>query len=163
MARPRAPWWMIVLAASYVTTLGLEYYCDYFGVEPPGIRGEFSGQGMLMRTVAANSPAEGQGLRPGDLLVAMDGQPVRNQGDWIALCANLEVGRAHQWQIERAGRPRHDFGLNTDGSWREVLTSGAEICISLRRSTQRALPVARGRAWPSAGPLSILCFIGGPK
>ena len=105
MARPHAPWWMIVLAASYVTTLGFEYYCDYFGVEPPGIRGEFSGQGMLVRTVAANSPAERQGLRPGDLLVAMDGQPVRNKGDWIALCANLEVGRAHQWQMERAGQP----------------------------------------------------------
>lgn len=45
----------------------------YFGVE--------SGKGVLVSAVAPGSPAESAGLRAGDVIVSVDGQPVAQSGD----------------------------------------------------------------------------------
>jgi regulator of sigma E protease len=37
--------------------------------------------GLIVRAVVANSPAEEAGVEPGDIILEIDGQPVRRQGD----------------------------------------------------------------------------------
>jgi S1-C subfamily serine protease len=56
-------------------------------------------------SVAVGSPAEAAGLRPGDLLVALDGHPVAGIGDLQRLLTADHIGRAGTATLVRDGRP----------------------------------------------------------
>ena len=53
---------------------------DYFGVS--------SGAGLLVRSVAANSPAAVAGMRAGDVVIEADAKPVASTGDWAKAIKN---------------------------------------------------------------------------
>jgi PAS domain S-box-containing protein len=50
-----------------------------------GVLWEQSGQDLTAREIAPNSPAAHAGIRPGDLLLAIDGQPVESAADVVAV------------------------------------------------------------------------------
>jgi tRNA A-37 threonylcarbamoyl transferase component Bud32 len=99
--RRHVPWWLLILALSFGAYQVLLIYANYFGPEPPGLTFDSSGGGIIVRAVSAGSPAARGGLKPGDRVVAIDGQQRRNRLDWIIVRANLEVGHPNQLQIER--------------------------------------------------------------
>ena len=103
VVRPRlhAPWWLFIVAASFLAYSALAIYLSYFGPEPSGVAIDFGESGLLVRTVSAESPAARAGVKPGDRLVAVDGRERRNLLDWTIVKANFEVGRPNRWQIER--------------------------------------------------------------
>jgi tRNA A-37 threonylcarbamoyl transferase component Bud32 len=102
----RAPWWLYVVAASYLVYFFLHTYIALRGPEISGFGPAYSADGMHVAAVSPGSPAERGGLRAGDRIVAINGQPIRNQLDWYAARANFEVGKAIVYTLERDGQTR---------------------------------------------------------
>ncbi len=101
MPRPRAPWWMYALAACFLGYSALLSYSVLWGPAQPGLWLEFRGAMVIMK-VFPNTPGARAGLEVGDRVVAIDGQPIRNQLDWMASEANLEIDHPYQLDVERA-------------------------------------------------------------
>jgi len=51
-----------------------------------------SSNGLIVRAVVANSPAEEAGIEPGDIILEVDGQPVHRQGDMQDIVNSIEEG-----------------------------------------------------------------------
>ncbi len=105
MPGQRAPWWMYVVAASFLGYFALLTYSIFWAVQPLGVNAEYTGGRMTLRGVEQGSPAERAGLRVGDHAVAVDGQAIHNMLDWGLVAANFEAGRPLGFAIERAGKP----------------------------------------------------------
>lgn len=60
--------------------------------------------GALVTEVVPNSPAAGSGLRPGDLVTAIDGDPVEGMSDLAARIRAIDPGTRVMLTIERGGR-----------------------------------------------------------
>jgi S1-C subfamily serine protease len=60
--------------------------------------------GLLLGSVETGSPAERGGLFMGDTIVALDGQPVRDLDDLLALLAGDHIGQAVAVRIVRGGQ-----------------------------------------------------------
>jgi S1-C subfamily serine protease len=85
----------------------------YLGISTQAVRlpadlAERVGQetALLLVSVEAESPAGAAGLIMGDILVTLDGQPVRHHDDLIALLSGERVGRKVPVQIVRGGEQR---------------------------------------------------------
>ena len=59
--------------------------------------------------VAENSPAEEGGLKSGDLIVSIDGEPVTGVDDLLRLLDHERVGREVKITILRRGETRERF------------------------------------------------------
>jgi len=158
MSTPRAPWWMYIVAASYIASVALYFYQVFGGPHiMPGFEGRFTGGGMAVLSVHPNSREARAGLKRGDRVLAVDGQVVRNVRDWEAIRANTEVGRPQRWQISRASE-RLEMTLTLPRpSWSEQLPGYAlpyyafmltslvlGLLIAFRRPYD---PLARMGAW----------------
>jgi S1-C subfamily serine protease len=66
--------------------------------------------GIRVMEVQKASPAEGAGVRPGDLIIAIDGQPVTGIDDLLRLLDHHRVGRPTSVEILRKG-DRRAFSL----------------------------------------------------
>ncbi len=106
MPKPRAPWWMYVVAASFLAYFALLTYSDFWGPERVGMNIGFGGAEVVVQAVSSDSPGERAGLKPGDRLLAVDGMVIHSRFDWDVVGANLEVGRPHRMEIERDGQAR---------------------------------------------------------
>ena len=106
--------------------------------------------------MAPGGPADKAGLRPGDVIIGFEGQPMdrRTQLQWLASTAG--VGRPVTLRVERAGKV-----FDTRSSWASFPTPAAASLASARRITVescRALrPTRRARnegaaPQPSATP-----------
>jgi S1-C subfamily serine protease len=90
------------------------------GLEPlssEGVLADRLGAGIVIRTVAPGSPAERAGLLEGDLVLAVDGQSLRDPGDLIRYLARRRAGERIQLGISRSGRQQIvmvDLGLAPD-------------------------------------------------
>ena len=82
--------------------------------------------GALAWSVIRDSPAARGGLRPGDWVTHVDGEPVTGSGDLIRSVGALEPGRTSSFAVVRAGRPlqvqvrvalRDDSGQRTVRDW----------------------------------------------
>ncbi len=106
MSRPRAPWWMYLVAASYLIFLVFIYL--YVGFTGPsmqtGIAADFAGGTMTVKSVVPNSYPQQGGVQVGDRVLAVDGQVIRSAHDWLAVRANTEARRPQQWEVARADR-----------------------------------------------------------
>jgi S1-C subfamily serine protease len=60
--------------------------------------------GLLLAAVEPNSPAEAGGLMVGDILVSVDGQPVRQMDDLMAALAGDRVGKQVTVRYVRGGQ-----------------------------------------------------------
>lgn len=58
-----------------------------------GVSVESAPGGVVVRQTVAGSPADGAGLQPGDLITALQGRPVEDTGDLIAIVQQAEVGQ----------------------------------------------------------------------
>ena len=104
MPRLRAPWWLFFVAGCFLGRFVLLVYCDFRGPEPIGLLPGFSLGGLTVAVVFPGSPAARAEVRPGDQLVAADGQALRNWTDYIAFSLNVEAERPILWDLEREGR-----------------------------------------------------------
>lgn len=62
--------------------------------------------GVEVTSIVRGSPADDAGLRPEDLLVSIDGQPVETVGDLQRLMIGQRIGRQVAVEVLRAGQPR---------------------------------------------------------
>jgi len=60
--------------------------------------------GLMVRGVVANSPAEEAGIEPGDIILEVDGQPVRRQGDIQDIVNSVEEGAEISLSVLRNGQ-----------------------------------------------------------
>jgi S1-C subfamily serine protease len=60
--------------------------------------------GLLILTIAADSPAERAGLVMGDVLLAADGKPVSDTADLQPVLDPESVGKSVRMQILRGGK-----------------------------------------------------------
>ncbi len=63
-------------------------------------------QGAVVSAVEPGSPAQKAGLRPGDVVVAADGHPVRSATDLRSIIGVTEAGREIELRVLRNGRER---------------------------------------------------------
>ncbi len=64
-----------------------------------------SQQGVLVSGVVADAPAARAGVRPGDVLLAVDGAPVNSPEELLRRVAALTPERDAVLQVERSGKP----------------------------------------------------------
>lgn len=125
------PWWVYVVAASYLAYFALLFYCALRGPGEPGITAEFEGGRMLVRGVLPNSPAERAGVQPGDRVVVADGSAIRTRFDWMAVGSNWEPDRPARLEIERGGKPSQVALAFPKRSWADWGASGALVGLVL--------------------------------
>jgi serine protease Do len=77
----------------------------YLGVvvESRQPRGEFDG-GAGVRNVAPNSPAERAGVKPGDVIVGLKGEPVHSNDDLLNLLDASSIGQDAKLRVLRGNR-----------------------------------------------------------
>jgi S1-C subfamily serine protease len=77
----------------------------YLGVvvESRQARGEFEG-GAGVRNIAPNSPAERAGIKPGDVIVGLKGEPVHSNDDLLNLLDASSIGQNATLRVLRGNR-----------------------------------------------------------
>jgi S1-C subfamily serine protease len=78
------------------------------GIEPMALTPELAEtfglkqtEGVIVTGVLQNGPAANAGLRPGDLLLKVSGQPVKNVGDLLTQVAALTPGKSAKLEVVR--------------------------------------------------------------
>ena len=73
----------------------------YIGVEP---RDAPEGEGSLIAGVLRNGPADEAGIRPGDVVTAVNDRPVRNMTELMATVAAIAPGNQAKFRVQRQGQ-----------------------------------------------------------
>jgi Do/DeqQ family serine protease len=81
----------------------------WVGIEPVELTAELAetfglpkqSEGVIVTGVLQNGPAANAGLRPGDLLLKVAGQPVKNVGELLTQIASLTPGKAAKLEVMR--------------------------------------------------------------
>ena len=132
MSRQRPQWWMYVVAASYLALIAFIPYLLIWGPSDiDGLQAVFEQGAMRIRVVEPETPLAKAGLRAGDLVLTVDGLPIRSTHDWTAVQVNMEVERRQTWQVLR-GEER--FGLQfipQRATWENRLAHGYVVYLSL--------------------------------
>src|SRR4051794_34884960 len=84
MPRRARPWWMFLLAATFIGYFAFLVYCDVRRPEPYGYAASFHHDRMVLSTVAAKTPAATAGLAAGDVIETADGRLITGPDDWAA-------------------------------------------------------------------------------
>src|SRR5215469_10548917 len=156
---------MYVIAASFLAFFALIYYYELFGPDVLGVSLEFPFENPKGRLIYApmSLALERAGAKPGDYLVRVDGQQLYTVSDWMAIAANLEVGRRVRLGIDRGGRrfeveatlARHEMSWSTyQLSWLLPQASGFLILVV-------SLFIAFSRPWDLAARLGALLLAAG--
>ena len=58
---------------------------------------------VVVSAVEASGPAEQAGIRPGDILVAVDGTPITGADDLVRVLTGERIGRAVEFELLRTG------------------------------------------------------------
>ena len=101
----RPPWWMVFLVAVFVADCLLRSYCLFLGPKGFDFRFRWEGDRPVVSAVPPGSIADRAGIKSGDILLSLDGRPVR-RGNWAWITPNLERGRTYLFDIEREGKQR---------------------------------------------------------
>jgi tRNA A-37 threonylcarbamoyl transferase component Bud32 len=103
----RAPWWLFLIAASFLSFLTLQLYLMVWGVEGLGFSRDYVMGAMIVQRVFPGGAGARSGLLPGDRVLAIDGIPLLPKGErsssFVAF-ANFEIGRPIPLKIERDGK-----------------------------------------------------------
>lgn len=158
-ASPRAPWWVLALAASFVCFYALLVYCDLRRPEDEGSHLRPARGGLVVDVVHAGSPAARAGLAAGDLIVAADGHRLTSRLEWSTTRANARLNVPTMLEVERGGRTRTLALANQPASWRRwttqagfgllvaYLVQGVTLALGIFILLRRPDPVARLGAW----------------
>jgi S1-C subfamily serine protease len=80
----------------------------WIGVEPQELNAELAqafsvktGSGVIITGVLQNGPAAQAGVRPGDVITAVAGRPVKNVSELLGAVAALKPGEPAKLAIER--------------------------------------------------------------
>jgi S1-C subfamily serine protease len=79
-------------------------------IPPEAVQRSGASPGLLVQGVDAAGPARRAGIRPGDVVLEVDGHPVRVPDDLTQLELGLDVGTAVDVVVERSGQ-RHTVSL----------------------------------------------------
>ena len=99
----------------------------------------------LVRDVISGKPAEAGGLRAGDAIVAVDGEPMRSPSD-VAAITNAHPGESLRFTIRRDGR-QSDVALvpeRTEQNGRKIGIAGMRLAIDPAAATGLSITVRYG-------------------
>jgi serine/threonine protein kinase len=100
--RRRAPWWMYIVAASFLGLVAIFFYRFAVGPFPwAGFESGFRNGVMVAFAVHPGSAEARAGLQAGDVILAINGANIHNGRDWETVLANTEVGQQQRWEISR--------------------------------------------------------------
>jgi|ERR1700682_386848 len=99
MRTSRAPWWMYVIAAVYVLTFFFNARQEVWG--PANAGWTPSWPTFKVDDGLPGKPMENAGLRAGDVLETVDGQPLHGMPDWFVARAHFERDRPVDLRIRR--------------------------------------------------------------
>jgi tRNA A-37 threonylcarbamoyl transferase component Bud32 len=133
------PWWLIASAAAYLLYFGLIAWCEIRRPESPGLIVRSVQIGLTVQRIVPDSPAARAGIVPGDVLLAIDGHPLRTRLDWLFVAANMDADRATPVRVQR--------GLGTgagtfDTTWL-LPRAGAAYWISREGVTHAAVRLSQ--------------------
>src|SRR5262245_53505128 len=102
----RAPWWMYVIAASYLSAYAIVVYVEFRGAEDPGIEFEsiLNPGPAVAVAILPGSPSARAGIERCDRVVSFDGRPIAGSLYWGIVVADFEIGKPHRIGIDRGGR-----------------------------------------------------------
>ena len=104
-SRLRAPFWMYVIAASFIGCYAMQCYVFFRGPETPLAAFTFANDALVVQSVDLDSAAARAGLQAGDRILSIDGTRTRGLGDWDGIRLDMEVGHAYTLEAERQGTP----------------------------------------------------------
>jgi eukaryotic-like serine/threonine-protein kinase len=171
MPRQAFPWWLAVLAVSFLGYWSLLVYCDLSRIESLGLQLEFTPAGQLVvNGVRAGSPSARAGVRPGDVIESVSARPIRTRVDLIASDTNVVPGRPLEFRVTRDGQPLEVAIPITRGDrrhWRtrqgaglltarglQLATLGFALLIAARRPRD-PMALAAAALLASVGVMSI--------
>jgi eukaryotic-like serine/threonine-protein kinase len=139
---PKPPWWAYLIAAPFVLDIGFLVYLSFMAHGPAGVSFDFRQGKQVVRQVSSGLPMEKAGARPGDVLVAVNGQPLIDSEDWNIVRGQFEPERPISLVVKRADRqlqltmviPRTRIWRNYTRSdlLLEIVTAGiGVICLAL--------------------------------
>ena len=101
----RVPWWIHLVAGSFIGYFGLIIFSVYYRPLTDGLLVRTLGaDNLIVASVSAGSDADRAGVRPGDRVEAIDGARLRTLRDYLAFNASASLGDAQTYLIERSGR-----------------------------------------------------------
>ena len=165
MRSQRAPWWVLAVAAAFLSFYALLVYCDVRRPEDEGFHLRPVRAGLAVDLVHPGTPAHAAGIRAGDVIVSADGHRLPSRLEWSTVRANGQLGRATRLDIARDGHPLTlDLGM-PPASWRRWTTRGGfgllvaytvqgiTLALGIIILVRRQDPVERLGAW-------LLCCLG---
>ncbi|MFN3974503.1 MAG: M50 family metallopeptidase [Dehalococcoidia bacterium] len=111
---------------------------------------------VALVSVAPGSPAERAGLKPGDIILSVDGHPIHNNAD-LSTRVRLNLGRPTVWEVER---PTYLL-TQPFGGGSELGGGGTPPIAKVERFTTLVTP--RWRAPEGQGPTGVMVRILEPK
>jgi len=124
MPSPRGPWWLFVVAVSFLAFFIFATYCRFWEPEPEGFQYESRHGHLVVLEVTANSPAAKAGLEAGDRIVSVNGQALRTPQDWFSFRSNIEINRPLQLEIERESRKLNTILMLKQRGWTYLTLTG---------------------------------------
>ena len=104
MTAERRPWWMDVVAASFLI---LTLFNGYLVIRGPaladGLDAAFEGGALHVRSVEVETPFAKAGLQSGDQILAVNDLPMLGPREWRAALANVIEGQPETWHVLRHG------------------------------------------------------------
>jgi eukaryotic-like serine/threonine-protein kinase len=102
----RVPLWMFIIAALFLGAFALQTYCRILGRISFRYAARTEEGRRVVDRVTPGSSAERAGLRPGDIILALEGRDIREYSGrrTQVFQANLEIDRPYRFEIEREGR-----------------------------------------------------------
>jgi hypothetical protein len=166
----RTPWWLFVLAGSFLAYFCLLIYCDILRPEPTGMIVDFTDDAMVVRRVTPGSPGAIAGLQPGDRILSFNGRALRDSG-WMFIDANLEIDSPMPLDVDRAGdrvtaaltlhRAPWSYWQSQDG-WMLLAVRAVQLvtlCLAFVIAIKRSFdPSARLGAWLLA-TVGVFCVV----
>jgi tRNA A-37 threonylcarbamoyl transferase component Bud32 len=108
MPAPRAPWWIYLVAASFLAFFCFTTFADVVAPEPAGNDVDDYAQGNLhLSRIAAGSALSRAGVIAGDRVLAVNGNPMRTRQDWRRARMRFRAGEAIDLDVDRHGERFH--------------------------------------------------------
>lgn len=155
-----AQWWMYLLAAVFAADCLLRAYSHILGPANWRFAVLPKGKQDIMTLVNPSSAMERAGLKPGDVLLGIDGIVLKNSMDLKVNRWNRKVGRSYDLEIEREGR-RLQFTLRAERirifrNWRQAAQAAWQINALLLLAV--ALLIAFARPFDPLGRAGALAL-----